>query len=144
MEASLKRREPTILRLPKNYNYLCRQIRTLIHQKKSPAGAMPPQEIVREGLFKLDIDDEIWQDVGLNDDFEQPPLWLSNERVRQGIRYMLEMDRCEEEELRLVRERRALQEWLREEWQVNQNACQYASECVAYDSCPPAKFCDSS
>ena len=122
MEGSLKRREPTILRLAKDYNDLCHQIAVLIRQNKAPAGAVPPQEIVREGLFKLDVDDEIWQDVGLDDEFGCPPLWLSDERVRQGIQYLLERDRCEEEEVRLVRERRALQEWLQEEWQVNQTA----------------------
>ena len=35
---------------------------------------------------------------------------------------MLELDRCKEEELRLIRERRALQEWLLEEWEVNERA----------------------
>jgi hypothetical protein len=122
VEGSLKRREPTILRLAKDYNDLCHQIAALIRQNKAPAGAVSPQEIVREGLFKLDVDDEIWQDVGLDDDFGCPPLWLSDESVRQGIQYLLERDRCEEEEVRLVRERRALQEWLQEEWQVNQTA----------------------
>jgi hypothetical protein len=59
---------------------LCRQIGTFIHRHKAPPGAVPPQEIIREGLFKLDIDDDIWQDAGLNgDDFKQPPMWLGNE-----------------------------------------------------------------
>jgi hypothetical protein len=100
---------------------------SLIHQRKAPLGAIPPQEIIRDGLFKLDIDDEIWQDAGLDDgDVAQPPLWLSSEGVRQGIRHLLERDRCEEEEVRLGRERRALQEWFREEWQANRMALELA------------------
>jgi hypothetical protein len=134
VEGSLKRREPTILRLAKEYNDLCRQINTLIRQRKAPARAVPPQEIVREGLFKLDIDDEIWQDVGLDDDFKQPPMWLSNEGVRQGIRHLLERDRCEEEQVRLARERRALQEWFQEEWQVNQTAREHAGAYNLWNS----------
>jgi hypothetical protein len=95
----------------------------LIKQRKAPAGAVQPQEIAREGLFKLDVDDAIWQDVGLGEDnYGIMPLWLSDERVRQGIRSLLELDRCKEEEHRLIRERRALQEWLLEEWEVNERA----------------------
>lgn len=142
MESSLKRREPTILRLTKDYNALCRQIGALIRQRKAPAGAVPPQEIIREGLFKLDVDDEIWQDAGLNDDFEQPPLWLSDEGVQQGIRHLLERDRCEEEVVRLVRERRALQEWLQEEWEVNRIARGHACEFVLLHPFRLLKFCD--
>jgi hypothetical protein len=138
----LKRREPTILRLAKDYNDLCRQIDTLIRQRKAPAGAIPPREIIREGLFKLDVDDEIWQDAGLDDDFHQPPLWLSNEGVRQGIRHLLDRDRCEEEEVRLTQERRALQEWFQEEWQVNQAACKYAGKFDFHNSCTHSQVCD--
>jgi hypothetical protein len=118
-ETSMKRRDPTIMRLTKNYNDLCRQLVLLIRQKKAPAGAIQPQEIPREGLFKLDVDDEIWQDADLDSDhYGAPPLWLSDERVRKGIRSLLEVDRCKEEEVRLRRERCALQEWALEEWNV--------------------------
>jgi hypothetical protein len=95
----------------------------MIRQRKAPAGAVQPQEIAREGLFKLDVDDDIWQDVGLGEENHGiMPLWLSDERVRQGIQSLLELDRCKEEEHRLMRERRALQEWLLEEWEVNERA----------------------
>jgi hypothetical protein len=95
----------------------------LICQKKAPLGAVKPLEIPREGIFKLDVDDDIWQDVGLNSDGDgTPPLWLSNEKVRLGITKLLEHDRCDEEEVRLIRERGALQEWMLEEWQVNVEA----------------------
>ena len=122
-ETSVKHRDPTITKLTREYNELCRQLGLSIRQKKAPAGAIQPQEIPREGLFKLDVDDEIWQDVGLDDDhYAEMPLWLSDEGVRQGIRSLLELDQCEEEKLRLQQERCALQEWLLEEWEVNQQA----------------------
>lgn len=95
----------------------------LVRQKKAPDGAVSPEEILQEGLFKLDVDDGIWQDVGLNDKNDGTvPLWLGDERVQQGIRSLLKLDCCKEEELQLKRERCALQEWLLKEWQVNQNA----------------------
>ena len=99
----------------------------LICQGKAPAGAILPLDIPREGLFKLDVDNDIWQDVGLNDEHNGPaPLWLRDDAVRQGIKSMLQLDRCKEEEARLLRERKALQEWMQEEWQVVQTAKEIA------------------
>ncbi|KIJ58130.1 hypothetical protein HYDPIDRAFT_58535, partial [Hydnomerulius pinastri MD-312] len=66
-EASVKRREPGILQLANNYNKLCIQMQALIRQKKAPRGAIAPLPIARDGLFKLDVDDDVWQDLGLGD-----------------------------------------------------------------------------
>lgn len=117
-KTSMKRREPTILRLAKTYNDLCAEMERLIRQRKAPSGAVVPLSINRERLFELDVDDEIWQDIGLDDssDANPVPRWLGDEQVRRGIRAMLELDRCEEEENRLKLERCALQEWFQEEW----------------------------
>ncbi|KIJ58578.1 hypothetical protein HYDPIDRAFT_34039 [Hydnomerulius pinastri MD-312] len=41
---------------------------------------------------------------------------LSDEDVQEGIRWLLQRDRCVEEEKRLGRERCYLQEWASEEW----------------------------
>ena len=65
-------------------------------------GAICPNKIEPKGLFALDVDDVIWQDVGLNDDdWENPPRWLCDAEVQSGILAMLDLDRCEEEELHL-------------------------------------------
>lgn len=86
--------------LTKKYNELCRQLKLLIRQGKAPAGAILPLEIPREGLFKLDIDDDIWQDVGLSDENHGfVPRWLKDNSVRQGIKSLLQLDCCEEEEV---------------------------------------------
>jgi hypothetical protein len=75
-----------------------------------------------EGLFDLDVDDDIWLDIGLgykeDSDETVPPLWLSNDMVRTGIRALLDQDRCLEESARILGERNAMQEWFGEEWQV--------------------------
>ncbi|OAX32627.1 hypothetical protein K503DRAFT_805073, partial [Rhizopogon vinicolor AM-OR11-026] len=92
------------------------QLSALIHQGKAPRNALPPLPIAHEGLFQLDIDDEVWQDIGLDDTDSHPPGWLANDGVRQGIKYMLELDHCEEEVACVMRERCALQEWMQEEW----------------------------
>ncbi|OAX34118.1 hypothetical protein K503DRAFT_645687, partial [Rhizopogon vinicolor AM-OR11-026] len=58
-EASVKHHEPGIIKLSKTYNNLCTQLQALIHQGKAPPKALPPLPIAREGLFQLDIDDEV-------------------------------------------------------------------------------------
>lgn len=90
-----------------------------------------PAEIPTKGLFDLDINDIIWEDVGLidEDDGEQvPPPWLCNEQVRKGIRGILLQDRCNEEFRRLRHETCSMHEWLAEEWQVVGDTIQVVEE----------------
>lgn len=125
-ESAMKKRDPTIQSYARTYNRLCDQMAALKRQRKAPAGATVPSKIAMDKLFVLDVDDDIWQDIGLNDDEPEsagmPPLWLSNEGVREGIRAMLERDRCIEEEVRLHNERLAMQQWFAEEWEVISDA----------------------
>ena len=77
----------------------------------------------------MDVDDEIWQDIGLEEvDSKEitPPCWMSDEAVRNGIKAVLELDRCKEEEERLIHECQALQVWFSEEWTVILEALQTA------------------
>ncbi|KAF8834133.1 hypothetical protein BDN67DRAFT_1016817 [Paxillus ammoniavirescens] len=83
--AAMKQREPTILKLVSTYNTLYKQMRTLIDLRTAPPGIVAPPFISQNGIFQLDVDDEIWQDIGLDDDTAEPPLWLSNEDVHMGI-----------------------------------------------------------
>ncbi len=118
-ESSVKRRDPSIQQLARSYNELCTKIAKYIEDGRAPHGAICPEKIESSGLFTLDVDDAIWQDVGLNDDAsEEPPLWLCDANVRSGILAMLDLDRCEEEELHLQHERRAMQDWFLEEWEI--------------------------
>ncbi|KAF8064953.1 hypothetical protein FPV67DRAFT_1671258 [Lyophyllum atratum] len=119
--SSVNRRQPTIQRLAQDYNRLCDTMAKMIKEKKAPRGARCPAKIDTKGLFALDVDDGIWQDVGLDDDDNpevEPPPWLSNEDVRNGIKAMLERDRCVEEETRLRHECRSMCEWFAEEWRI--------------------------
>ena len=84
--------------------------------------------ISREGIFQLDVDDEIWQDVGLEDEVANPPRWLADDNVRQGIRLLLDHDRCVEEENRLSRERCVMQEWMITKWTTLESARAVAGE----------------
>ncbi|KAG2050299.1 hypothetical protein BDR06DRAFT_984071 [Suillus hirtellus] len=120
---SIKHWEPGILKLVSTYNGLCTQLRSLIllrWYRRAPPSAVPPCPIICEGIFLLDVNDEIWQDIGLDEDGINPPAWLSDEATRSGIRLQLEVDRCIEEETRLMRERTVMQEWMSAEWEAIQ------------------------
>ncbi|THU82139.1 hypothetical protein K435DRAFT_823279 [Dendrothele bispora CBS 962.96] len=121
---AVQRREPGILSLANKYNKLCDEMAELIQQHRAPQHAIAPKKIERESLFDLDVDEDIWQDLGL-DDTEDPPLWLCNEDVQKGIRALLELDRCVEERARLCIQRRALQEWFGDEWDVMRVALEH-------------------
>jgi hypothetical protein len=115
-EAAVKRREPTLLRLISTYNSLCESLAALIRRCQAVHGAVAPCPIACEGLYDLDVDDDIWQDIGLTDDSVNPPPWLADENVHMGICHLLARDCCQEEEGRLARERCNLQEWIGAEW----------------------------
>ncbi|KAF9233092.1 hypothetical protein BU15DRAFT_66899 [Melanogaster broomeanus] len=102
--------------------------------EKGTPRSNPPLPIARDGLFKLDVDDDIWQDVGLDERFQQgPPGWLSDEKVRLGIQSLLEVEHCEEEERRLATERCMMQEWFPEEWSRIQRVRETADDDLAYE-----------
>ncbi|KAG6806635.1 hypothetical protein H0H92_010586, partial [Tricholoma furcatifolium] len=119
-EASVKRRDPSISKLALTYNKLQASLANMIKAGKAPPGVVAPQKIETKGLFALDVDDTIWQDIGLTADENSinitPPAWLADERVRSGIKAVLEHDRCIEELKRLRRECRSMRLWLAEEW----------------------------
>ncbi|KIK24182.1 hypothetical protein PISMIDRAFT_42500, partial [Pisolithus microcarpus 441] len=94
-----------------------------------PPGAIPPLPIPTKGIFQLDVDSDIWQDSGSGEGSSEPPNWLADAGVHKGIRLMLEVDRCNEDERRLSREWSVLQEWFSMEWQNLQRALENAGQC---------------
>lgn len=116
----MKRKEPGITSLAQKYNKACKALQTMVTEKKAPHGARAPVMIELEGLFKLDVDDDIWQDIGLTDenDYATVPDWLGNDLVRKGIKALLEHDRCLEEKRRLIQECISMQDWMVEEWDI--------------------------
>jgi len=104
----------------------------MIQLHKAPLGAIPPLPIPSKGIFQLDVDSDIWQNVGLEGCYPDAPAWLADESVRKGIKLMLEVDHCNEEERRLSREQSILQEWFSMEWLSVQIALKSAGECKFY------------
>ena len=123
MKSSMKRREPGIIKLAKTSNDLCKELEQLKQQGKAPRNSTVPRSIDTRGLFNLDVDDDIWQDVGMDDGMEGLiPQWMGDEAVREGIKAFLQLDRCLEESARLQHERSAMQDWMKEEWDTIQVA----------------------
>lgn len=116
----MKRKEPGINSLAQKYNKSCNVLQTMVAEKKAPRGARAPVMIELEGLYKLDVDDDIWQDIGLTDesDYATVPDWLGNDLVQKGIKALLEYDRCLEEKRRIIHECISMQDWMVEEWDV--------------------------
>ncbi|KAG6821718.1 hypothetical protein H0H92_001244, partial [Tricholoma furcatifolium] len=113
----------------------------MIKAGRAPPGSSAPARIETKGLFALDVDDAIWQDVGLTDDSHEEdvgltddsheedvglPPWLADDKVREGIRAVLERDWCVEEDVRLIHECSSLRSWFKEEWDVVNLAIQKA------------------
>ncbi|KAI6156246.1 hypothetical protein EDD17DRAFT_1779699 [Pisolithus thermaeus] len=106
VESSIKQREPAISKLVTTYNTLCDEL------------CYSPFSHTIQGNFQLDVDSDIWQDVGLGEGHPDTPCWLADEAV----------DHCNEEERRLSRERSILQEWFALEWCLVQVALAKAGE----------------
>ncbi|KAL0571576.1 hypothetical protein V5O48_010382 [Marasmius crinis-equi] len=117
---SVKRKDPGIQKVARDYNGIVKKLKEMIRRRTCPRHATAPRDIPMDKLFTLDVDDEIWEDVGLTDEWDRPdlPPWLVDEDVRTGIRAMLQHDRAKEELARLKVERDAMQWWFAEEWAV--------------------------
>lgn len=136
IQGAVARRAPTIQNIAKKYNVLCNQIEQMVKHGTAPLGAIVPEQIPPGGLWTLDVDDRIWQDIGLSEEPDScPPLWLRDENVRDGIRNLLDHDRCLEEEARVLKERQSLQESARNQWAILSLALVSAageSDCYFY------------
>ncbi|KAJ7648902.1 hypothetical protein B0H17DRAFT_1163757 [Mycena rosella] len=83
-ESAVKRREPTISKVNADYNKLCGEIAKLIQDGQAPRGAIAPNPIPAKGIWQLDVNGGIWEDIGLDDDdaeaATEPPLGCATSR----------------------------------------------------------------
>ncbi|EJD34168.1 hypothetical protein AURDEDRAFT_76423, partial [Auricularia subglabra TFB-10046 SS5] len=111
------RRERTIGAQVRSFNKLVDEMALLAKQGKKPRGRAPlPRKLDSKKLFKLDVDDDIWQeDPGLGPQGEDNlPRWQTDDNVKRGILAVLQADRCREEMERLDCELQALVLWWNE------------------------------
>ncbi|EJD44915.1 hypothetical protein AURDEDRAFT_64944 [Auricularia subglabra TFB-10046 SS5] len=112
------RRERNITAQVRKFNGYVDQMGLLARQGKKPPGKIRlPRKLDIKKLFKLDVDDHIWQeDPGLGPQGEKDlPRYLSDGNVQRGIAGLLEKRRCQEEMERIEVEVDALGVWCAEE-----------------------------
>ncbi|KAG6914848.1 hypothetical protein DXG01_014961 [Tephrocybe rancida] len=117
--SSVKQCEPAITKVARSLNVLCNTMEDLFKRGNTPPGATCLKKLDIKGIFALNVDDTIWEDLGL-DKWSLTPLppWLSDEGVQAGIRALLEYDRCIKEKVRLQHKCRSMHFWLSEEWHI--------------------------
>jgi hypothetical protein len=67
-------------------------------------------------------DSDIWEDVWTSQSTNKSPKWLESPKIRDGIRAMLKVDRCNEEMVRLGQEADNLCQWYGQELAVVETA----------------------
>ncbi|KAF9503660.1 hypothetical protein BS47DRAFT_1259657, partial [Hydnum rufescens UP504] len=89
IEDAMHHHEPTITVLAKKYNDMLKQMVRLRATDAVATNAVLPPAIILKTLFKLDVDDDTWHNISLEDleefDGILPP-WLGDDTVCAGIR----------------------------------------------------------
>ncbi|KAH6906264.1 hypothetical protein BKA70DRAFT_1106739, partial [Coprinopsis sp. MPI-PUGE-AT-0042] len=129
VETQLRKKQPTIKNTIHRYNELCAQMERLVKGNRAPRGAVVPLQIDDHSVYQLDVDSPIWDNTCFDEDLSTVPRWMSDDGIRSGIKAVLQMDRCREEEARLKREIQNLQDWSIEQWS------QICASLIAYSKC---------
>ena len=86
----------------------------IVSQGTAPINIKIPASMANTKLWDLDVDDDVWMDIAQDARFQNKdlPNWLCDIPTKQGIRAMLEVQRCDEELERLDHERGVMYSWL--------------------------------
>jgi hypothetical protein len=97
----------------------------VLAQGLAPPGVKIPASIPGEGLWDLNVDSDLWMEIIQDSEYQNKdaPKWLCDEPTKQGIRAMLQLQRCEEELERLNYERATMYSWLSAQQEQHQLAC---------------------
>jgi hypothetical protein len=111
-EDSIARRVPGIRQLAQRYNALCTELNSP-QGREALAAANPPDPLDIDQLFNPEANQHMWMGQGLEGESQtDPPEYLCNPKVREGINGMLALNRAKEEEERLQAEGSAMVTWL--------------------------------
>ena len=128
LKQNLNRRKGNHDRLVRSYEKLRQDMQEVFIRGEAPVDVEIPGPLPRERLWDLDTDDDIWVDIARDAHVQgdDAPKWLCDQPTREGIRAMLELQRCEEEIERLNHERGTMFAWFR--GQKEQLQC---ASCIA-------------
>ncbi|KAF7290656.1 hypothetical protein MIND_01305900 [Mycena indigotica] len=109
--STITKRQPALMKALKKFNDYCAEFEQL-----RPADChIPVPHPLPTQLSALREDTSLHEDVWITPSEGRPPRWLEDEDVRQGIRSLLTLNRCQEEMVRLAAERRNMHQWLEDE-----------------------------
>ena len=99
--------------LARRYNAMCQDLLSHPSKRYYPSAIIPPLLDIPE-LFNPNANSSIWMAASLNDKDEecQPPAYLADPKVQDGILGWLALQRCEEEQSRLLGEMDGLIGWV--------------------------------
>jgi len=87
-------------------------MKQLIEHGRAPRNASVPHSLLAQRIWDLDVDDPIWEDPALYSGDEDAPRWMYDTAFKAGIRAVLQLDRCDEEDTRLEAEMEAFIGWI--------------------------------
>jgi hypothetical protein len=105
---SIQRRRPALEKLIRKYNDYCAQLKLLY----KPEYHIPLPQSMSNNLYEVREDTYLLEDVVVGQMADTPSPWYTDAQVRAGVRALLKMDRCSEEEIRLPTEAANMREWL--------------------------------
>ncbi|CAK5278726.1 unnamed protein product [Mycena citricolor] len=108
---ALSKRQPTLHRLIDKFNSLCSRLEEI----QPPHCSVPIPVPLPTKLNELKSHTNLFEDIWISPSEGAVPLWLSDDRVREGITSLHVLDRCHEEELRLGRESENMLRWINQE-----------------------------
>ncbi|KAJ7802891.1 hypothetical protein B0H14DRAFT_3488023 [Mycena olivaceomarginata] len=119
-QKAISKRTPALLKAISKFNDHCSNLERL-----RPEGCnIPIPHALPTKLEALRNDPSVHEDVWTTPQEGEIPCWMDDEDVRDGIRSLLVLDRCEEEMQRLATERTNLARWLDHELLVVGHAMQ--------------------
>lgn len=104
---AIKKRAPALMAGLRKYNDICAMLVTMYQVQWN----IPLPEPLPTELKPLRDAPHLMEDVWISRPMEEVPRWLSDSAVRRGIRAMLKVDRCTEEQRRLQMEAVNLSRW---------------------------------
>ncbi|TEB16313.1 hypothetical protein FA13DRAFT_1650797, partial [Coprinellus micaceus] len=108
----IAKRKPALITAIKKFNNLT----VTLAEQNQPQYNIPLPGTLPEDLSKLRADEsQLWEDVWINRCEGKQPMWFSSGEVRDGVRAMMKLDRCNEEIRRLGKEADNMCNWYGDE-----------------------------
>ncbi|KAF8326594.1 uncharacterized protein EI90DRAFT_2929882 [Cantharellus anzutake] len=114
VDKAVSRRSAGVDATLKKYNDKILQLAEMRGRNGVAEDAWLPSPLRKEGLYKLDVDQDIWQDCDPSQ-FEELPAWLADPCVKEGIPSAQMVVSCQSEIARCEAEHANLRQWIWEE-----------------------------